>query len=418
MSDHDYQLYRQGVEAKRRDIPIIDSISIENNSKLSSSVIESHISQQSDERVNINQLEADISDLYGFGTFETVSYDVVESVHGTELKINTSKKSWGPNYLRLGANLEDDFKGNSVYNIAARLTYTELNKLGGELRTEFQLGDTPRILAEYYQPLGYRSLWFASPHVELISSNSGLFDSSGAQLAQIGSDSVRLSMEGGRRFGNWGAVRLGITRVDTDVDVRIGIPNSLEDSVQTTSLTARVEFDTIDNFAVPRFGSGMQLEWVAPRESLGSEITSDIATLNFLRPSTWGDHTLLQWLSLGSTVKKSNSMVEPFKLGGLFNLSGYAPNEISGIHFGIARSLYYHRLNEPDESFLNTQFYLGGSVEVGNAWQNSDDISLNNSIVSGSVFVVLETLIGPFYLAYGASEGGRRSAYLYFGQTF
>ena len=39
-------------------------------------------------------------------------------------------------------------------------------------------------------------------------------------------------------------------------------------------------------------------------------------------------------------------------------------------------------------------------------------------LFAGSLFAVFDTVIGPLYLAYGAGEGGRRSAYLFLGQTF
>ncbi len=38
--------------------------------------------------------------------------------------------------------------------------------------------------------------------------------------------------------------------------------------------------------------------------------------------------------------------------------------------------------------------------------------------MAGSVFVALETFLGPIYLAYGVAEHEHRSAYLFLGQTF
>ena len=39
----------------------------------------------------------------------------------TGLEMNLRRKSWGPNYVRFGLNLEDDFEGNSRYNAAHAL---------------------------------------------------------------------------------------------------------------------------------------------------------------------------------------------------------------------------------------------------------------------------------------------------------
>jgi NTE family protein len=62
--------------------------------------------------------------------------------------------------------------------------------------------------------------------------------------------------------------------------------------------------------------------------------------------------------------------------------------------------------------------YLGGSLEAGNTWQDTDDIESNNLIGAGSLFVGLDTFIGPLYIAYGVAENSQDSFYLYLGKIF
>lgn len=422
VSNKDYVAYRQKLESSRDDTPIIDRVVVENESKLSPKVIEARLGDQIGRPLELDSLESGIANIYGFNTFESVSYDVVGGVdnnlnHNT-LLVRTKEKSWGPNYLRFGINLEDDFNGNSSYNIAARLTRTEINQLGGEIRVELQIGETPRLFAELFQPLDYKSDWFLNPQLEFARPGSGVFDNNGFQIAQVGADSRRLSLEGGRQFGNWGEFRLGITDVHSDSELRIGAPGITGGSAQFTSLTASFAYDTIDRTAVPKAGTSFNLEWVGSRESLGSDITADITSLSFLKPQTSGKNTLLHWWNFVSTTKDSVAGVSAASLGGLFSLSGYAPNELNGKHGAIGRMLYYHSLGDQALSGFDTSIYLGASFEAGNVWDNGDAITLNNTLVAGSLFVVFDTLLGPIYIAYGAAEGGRRSAYLFLGQTF
>ncbi len=42
----------------------------------------------------------------------------------------------------------------------------------------------------------------------------------------------------------------------------------------------------------------------------------------------------------------------------------------------------------------------------------------NDVMVAGSVFLGLDSPIGPVYLAYGHAEGGNDSVYLFLGQPF
>ena len=176
--------------------------------------------------------------------------------------------------------------------------------------------------------------------------------------------------------------------------------------------------DTIDNFAIPRSGSSFSLSWFEAREDLGSDLSFDIASLFFLKPQTLDEDTILHWWDLASTVEDETGNLQPFALGGLFNLSGYRPDELIGRHLAIGRLFYYHRLGGRPLTGIDTPIYLGASIEAGNVWQNSDDVSLNDTLLAGSVFVMIDSILGPLYVAYGWAEGNQQSAYLFLGQTF
>ena len=414
----EYQAYRNRIRRQRSDVPVVDKLVVETESRLSPRVIESRLTDPVGKALNPDQLEIDLSDIYGLNTFETVSYDVFSDSGFNTLYIRATERSWGPNYLRFGINLEDDFSGNSNYNLAARLTRTELNQLGGEFRAEVQIGETPRVFMEFFQPLDYQSRWFVNPEFEFARVGIDVFDNGGIQLAKLGSDSTRIALDVGRQFANWGEFRFGVQSLHADVDQRIGPPELAGGSAEINSFAARFSLDTIDRVAVPRSGTSLDVEWTGARESIGSDSTFDLLGVGFLTAQTWGKNTLFHWWEAGSTVKEDSGNLSPFSLGGLFSLSGYAPDELSGRHAAIGRLLYYRRLGDQLLPVFDTSVYLGASIEVGNVWQDSDEIAFDNTLTAGSVFVVFDSLLGPLYIAYGAAEGGRRSAYLFLGQTF
>ena len=41
--------------------------------------------------------------------------------------------------------------------------------------------------------------------------------------------------------------------------------------------------------------------------------------------------------------------------------------------------------------------FAGASLELGNVWQTSSDLSLDDTIVAGSLFLGVDTPIGPLY---------------------
>ncbi len=408
-----YALHKSHQSKRRSGPPVIDRVLIENQSLLSPEVIASRLSDHTSKPLDVDQLEAEINDVYGFDTFESVTYSIDQKDDETELLLTVKEKSWGPNYLRFGVNFEDDFEGTSNYNLAARLTKTEINKLGGELRFEAQIGTSPRFFTEWFQPLDYKSRWFLSSEFEYGNDNDILFDGGGTRLAQLRSEQTRVAFGGGRQFGNWGEVRLALTQIRSGASLQIGQPFSGDFKSDIRASVVSFVYDTIDNDSIPRFGTQAGLQRIASHEGLGSDRSFDLAQFSILKPYTRGKN--LNWWNFGAVTSGN---LAPFALGGLFSLSGYAAEEIQAKNVAIGRLLYYRRLGDAELPVFDTTVYVGASLEVGNVWNRRSDISFDSTLTAGSLFIVLDTLIGPIYLAYGSAEGGRQSAYLFIGQTF
>jgi NTE family protein len=61
-------------------------------------------------------------------------------------------------------------------------------------------------------------------------------------------------------------------------------------------------------------------------------------------------------------------------------------------------------------------WYAGASIEAGNAWTNRSDVSLGDLRKAGSLFVGLDTLVGPLYAGWGHTFGGQSAFYLFLGR--
>jgi len=134
---------------------------------------------------------------------------------------------------------------------------------------------------------------------------------------------------------------------------------------------------------------------------------------------TWGDNTLIGSVVVQAQLKDVTGVENLLSTGGLFNLSGYQRDELSGRHTAVARAIYYRQIrSNPLRGLLDASLYLGGSLELGNAWQASSDVSFGNSLTAGSLFVGADTFLGPVYFAGGLAEGGKSAMYLYIGRPF
>jgi NTE family protein len=122
--------------------------------------------------VDAAALGREITDLYGRGTMETLDYTIARDPDGRRgLDFSARRNSWGPNYLRLGLSLQDDFSGRTAFNAAGRLLFTELNTLGAESVWDVRIGSAPRLATELYLPLSNVRRWFVAPHGEVEAHN-------------------------------------------------------------------------------------------------------------------------------------------------------------------------------------------------------------------------------------------------------
>jgi NTE family protein len=107
-----------------------------------------------------------------------------------------------------------------------------------------------------------------------------------------------------------------------------------------------------------------------------------------------------------------------FPLGGFFNLSGLKANSIAGPHFAIARTLFYKQIGRGGPGYLDVPTYLGVSFEAGNVWDHRGQMSFGSLRHDASVFLGMDTLLGPVYVASGFDDKGQHAFYLFLGRTF
>ncbi|HEY7752993.1 MAG TPA: patatin-like phospholipase family protein [Steroidobacteraceae bacterium] len=365
-------------------------------------------------------MERHLSRLYGDDNFESVDYRIAQDGELKGIEVSARRKSWGPNYIRFGLELQDDFEGSNSFNAGVRALVTEANRYGAEWQTDLQVGANPRFSSELYQPLGYASPWFVAPRVLV---ERRLFDilSGDDRLATYRVRTVEAGLDLGREFGSWGEWRIGVVRGEGKRNLLVGDPTDPGLPARTDfdrgEIVAGFSVDRLDDVYFPRNGELFALQWHGPREGLGADADADRISFDWQLARSRGRSTLVLSASGGARVSGPGDAVQDFySLGGLFNLSGLSPDSISGPHFGVARAIYYRRIGRGQEGFLNVPTYLGASLELGNVWESRSDMDLDSARTNGAVFLGFDTFLGPVYLAAGLDEGGGRSFYLLLGR--
>ena len=63
--------------------------------------------------------------------------------------------------------------------------------------------------------------------------------------------------------------------------------------------------------------------------------------------------------------------------------------------------------------------YLGAAFEAGNVWNDSSDMSIDDLLLGGTVFLGFDSFLGPVYAGYGLTEGSEDGRfYLFVGKSF
>jgi len=416
---------------KRTPPPTIGFVRAEPGSERYSDAFDALFSDQVGRVVDATALGKRVNTLYGQGNLEIFDYRLVpgvvegDSVAGAPsdfgLALSTRRNSWGPNYLRFGLQLQNDFEGNSSFNAAVRGTLAEITKYGGEWVWDLQIGETPRVFTEVYLPYGYQSPWFVAPHAGFDIRTLPLVDENEHLLAEFRVRTFDFGVDLGRELGNYGEVRVGWGRNSGESRVRIGDPVLGEQQFDSRTFFAEFRYDSVDDVNFPRHGGTFQLGWQAEREGKGTmaDADADLMVYDQLYAHSWGRNTAVVWGSAGVRTDNDIDLVRSFfSLGGFFNMSGITPDTLVGPNYAILRGIYYRQIGEGGTGFLDVPVYIGASVEQGNVWANRREISFASARTNGSVFLGLDTILGPVYFATGFDEGGQSAYYLFLGRTF
>ena len=349
--------------------------------------------------------------LYGTGEFERADVRAEFEQGRKFVVIDVDEKPWGPNYLRIGTRAVSDFHTDARFSITLQHTRTWVNSWGAEWRNEVQVGDVRRFSTSFYQPLGVGSFWFVEPLLETSQSDSDIYADLNRRTDRITNATTGAYAALGRRLGNIGVARLttGYERYRSTPIISSSTEGTIKDRGKFARLSAT--FDTLDDANFPRRGylvnMGTSAIWYSSEP--GPPVQSYY--VQALLPVTYGRLTLL---GLAGAVHSRDDRGK-VALGGFLNLSGTPIGAVAGSQGALVSGLAYYRLGELPRA-VGTNWYGGMSLEAGNAWKRRSDVSFGDLRKAMSLFLGLDTIIGPMYLGWGKTFGGDTAIYFFLGR--
>ena len=356
------------------------------------------------------------------GDYVRVDFHLEPGPDGDSLVFDVEDKPWGPNYLKIGLDLSTVANGLGHFNLRLSHNRHWLNRLGAEWRNQLNIGRSPRLFSEFYQPLsnraGTRGDWFVAGWGEAQLQHQSLFNASGEEQAQLRRRTLTSGLDIGQPWGRLGELRLGLwqeaTRWRADIS-EIPLPeNRLQQMQRLLGLRAQVQVDQLDEASFPRDGWHLNLSGILGKQSALAQQRSHRLDLAGTHVRSWGDDTLNLHAHLTRTAQLPDIPTGPYTLGGFQQLSGLQKDQLSGNALLLLRAGWYRRLS--DAPVLTRGWFVGASLEAGNVWLNPRDLALRDLRWAGSLYVGADTGIGPLYLALGHARRGSTGVYLFLGR--
>ncbi|MBL0057767.1 MAG: patatin-like phospholipase family protein [Elusimicrobia bacterium] len=417
VSEEDYRRWR-GSLAKGPTLPVVDSIEFVNGTRISDNVFLPFIRQRLGALVDPAQLQKDLAQIYGFGYFEFLNYHVDTRDGKKVLVVDAPRKSWGPDYLRLGLKIAEEFDGDSAYAVLARYQKTEINRYGGELNVDGNIGTNSKVDAEWYQPIGQAPRWLSYGAPYFASFQGGYGQENDPVRFSKGSEipfeflTGEVSPSVGRTLGNWGRIRTGL-KWDWET-YQTPLISGEQSGVTRSDVFLRLDLDTLDAPGFPRHGIIGSLEGRTAATVLGGEARGSLFDGNLGAARSWGADTFQARLQYGTNLNSDAQNPHFLRLGGFLNLSGFSHNSLIGTETALTQL----RWNRNVGSLAAWPLYVGSAVEWGGAWNRQQEITLSSGYWCGSLYATLDSGLGPTYLALSQTEQGIRTVYLYVGQAF
>lgn len=415
LPDSGYEGYRVARGFAVETDPIVDFIRIENDSNISDDVIRAKIGVRPGNRLDPDGLRDDLARVFALDTFERVGYRLVEEEGRTGLVVEADSKASGGDFIRLGLAISENFDDNSDYNIGVSYNRLGMNGLGAEWRTVLEVGSRPLLFTEWYQPLDFNQRYFISPFTLFSREDYKVNLENDRTTSEVRVTTAAVGTRLGRNFGNRSQLGVGYEFAHLRTETTLGSPN-FEDSSQDGVFSIFYSLDTLDSLNFPSNGSRMAIDWEAHRRRLGGSSNFNLASFSGVKNLSRDRDTFTVGLDMAAAYNGDADVENLVTLGGFWNLSGLQPGDLSGQYKGFGRLVYYRQLaGDPIPNLVNVPVYLGGSLETGNTWDTTEDISFDSTVWASSVFLGLDTVFGPVYFAGGWAEGGERSLYLFVG---
>ena len=407
---------------------VIDAVKIEGTRGVSEAVVLQAMQTRVGQPLDRDTIDLDMRRIFGRGDFETVNY-AIEDVDGKRTLVVLVKEKPQRNYVRFGLELEAALGNQADFNLLASHRMKWLNAFGGEWRNDVILGRDVLLRTELYQPLSPRQYFFVAPNVAYSIDRFDLF-AGDLRIAEYRDTLRSAGVDFGVNFLQYGEARVGALVGRRTFSLQSGgvvvLPNGQEaftpprdGRLDVGAVTFNATLDRLDSINFPRHGYYARASVYDSNTLLGADETYTRWNATLSAPFTIGRHTIEGLISGGNRIGSNEVPIyDQFELGGFLNLSGLSRAQLRSDRFVFGRLIYRSQVAKIP---VVEDVHVGFSVEgarlnpVIPVWRGKV-ISGDLNVFAGSVFVGIDSPLGPLYLGFGYANSDNKAVYLFLGR--
>lgn len=395
-------------------VPVIEFMRLDNETGYADEMLLHQLRVPIGVPLDAEAMEARILRVYSLGTLASVTYEVVHEGGRDGVLVRARPKPQGPNYLQVGWTYSSDFEGTFESTLRTAVLFSPLSPYGAEGRVRLAIGSEPSLSGEYYHPLGVASRNLLYARLGYDNPNIHVFDAEGNNFATYDVRVFGARLQATREFSNYGAVSLGVEFGKGEAEVEVGDPALQDFEFHQGNLYALVNVDRLDSLFFPRQGYYAALGYTVSRDWLGSDSEYDQLDFDAVAAKSFGRHSLQLGARYHITTAGEAPLQSRYRLGGRSRLAGYRINELTGQHYALVYAGYSYQLAQ----LFGRSAQIGATIEYGNAWEQRQDISLDDANFNGSLYVGFDSWLGPMTFGFGWRESGEGAILLEIGRPF
>jgi len=394
---------------------IVEFVTVDNGSVLNDAIVESRLDIELGQPLNLEALNKSVDSIYSLDLFESVTYDMVTDDTGRKgVEVYATPRTWGPNYLQFGLQLASEVSSESSFVLGMAYTRNALNSLGGELRMVGSIGRIDELSFDFYQPIDFQAKWYVEPQLYWRRQNYNLWLQD-TNIAEFEISGIGAKLGLGRNLSTTDQVSINYDYNRGDADIITGeLWFPIDDDVRIGELDLNYLHDSLNERWFPTSGMMHNIEYRYAARGLGAAFDYQQAVASGSMAFSRGKNTFLLIYEGGYSFDNKAPLERWFQLGGLGRLSGLITDQLTGRQSVLATLAFYRRINQLDL----IPVYAGFTLEAGNVWDRSQDISFGDLRYSASAFLGADTPIGPVYFAVGHNDDGGNAVYFYVGNPF